>query len=120
MKIIISLSFLLLSFFSISDEIFETVEIYFPNGQLGEKGEMLEGMQHGYWEFFYNNGNLKESSNWLYGLEEGLAESFYRNGNPKLTGNFSQGNQTGLWKAYFESGEINKTALALNISVLVI
>ena len=65
MNKLITLLFLFVCSFPVVGQI---NEVFYQDGKIAERGELLDNLQHGLWEFFYSNGNLKESANWSKGI----------------------------------------------------
>lgn len=57
---------------------------YHKDGWIWAKGQMLEGVQTGYWEFFRNDGTIMRS------------------------GSFENGQQVGEWTTYDRLGRVYK------------
>ena len=65
-----------------------------------EKGE-----EHGYWEVYYFNGQLGYKGNYINGKEDGYWELYQRDGSLMFKGNYVNGKKIGFWiesdKKYF-------------------
>ena len=47
------------------------IEQYYPNGQLSEKGTVVNGEQHGPWESYFNEGSLSSKGTYNMGTKCG-------------------------------------------------
>jgi antitoxin component YwqK of YwqJK toxin-antitoxin module len=66
------------------------------------------GNPHGYWERYYSNGNLGYKGNYVDGKQHGYWESYYYNGNLAYKGNYVDGNRHGYWESYWANGNLNQ------------
>ncbi|WP_062077358.1 toxin-antitoxin system YwqK family antitoxin [Demequina globuliformis] len=65
---------------SISDEDLEPYEKFHADGSIWARGQMYQGVEHGYWEFFRKDGTLMRS------------------------GTFDRGRQVDEWITYDKTG----------------
>lgn len=64
-----------------------------------------KGEQHGYWEVYFSNGQLGYKGNFVNGKLHGYLEQYYMNGQLRLKGNYVDGQQHGLWEEYHDNGQ---------------
>jgi len=83
---------------------------YFENGQKGLRGEYLNGLREGYWEFWYSNGNKKIEGVYKEGIKNGKWIYWFTNGNKRMEANYIMDKMDGLCHWYFENGQMKKEA----------
>jgi antitoxin component YwqK of YwqJK toxin-antitoxin module len=83
-------------------------------GQLGSRGNYIDGKREGLWEWFYENGQLWSRENFKDGKLDGLYESFYDNGQLRIRGNFIDGEPDGLLEYFDEEGNLTRTMTPAN------
>jgi antitoxin component YwqK of YwqJK toxin-antitoxin module len=69
-------------------------------GKLLNKGEYVNGLEHGYWEYYWSDGQIMYKGNYNHGLSYGLWEYYRRDGILLNKGNFKNDQQVGLWYYY--------------------
>lgn len=50
------------------------------NGQLGIKGQVVNGMKQGLWTWWYSDGTKKRESNFTNNIKDGITNYWYQNG----------------------------------------
>lgn len=58
-------------------------EFYFENGQLGTRGNVVNGKQDGFWEWWYDNGNKKDEATLSNGEYKGELKHWREDGTLK-------------------------------------
>lgn len=80
---------------------------FYPNGQLAEKTEYLEGKQHGE-SFIYNEeGKVTKYYNYRNGQLHGQAIIYNAEGEKLQEGQYVEGKKSGTWK-YYSDGKLEK------------
>ncbi|MDA9372118.1 hypothetical protein N9R09_03360 [Porticoccaceae bacterium] len=78
---------------------------YYENGQLNEKINYKDGMQHGLVENYHEDGELSIKTNYKDGEKHGLAEVYRENGQLSGKVNWKDGTPHGLAESYDEDGK---------------
>ena len=95
-----------------------TVIFRYPNGQLEETSDYVNGAKHGQSITYHKNGHINEKSSWDNNELTDSVFCYFTNGNPYYIGGFKNGKQDGRWEIYdslsgnlieyyhYENGEI--------------
>jgi antitoxin component YwqK of YwqJK toxin-antitoxin module len=84
-------------------------ELFYENGQMRMKGEILQGEKHGLWISWRENGLKWSESTYNLGVLDGKTASFHENGLINYIGYYAQGEKTGTWEFYDKEGNLLKT-----------
>lgn len=85
-----------------------TVKYFHSNGQLSEEGQVIKDSKEGVWKSYYANVQLKNLENWKNGQMNDSTYSYFKNGNMHSKGIFINGKENGRWIMYDSiSGEID-------------
>lgn len=124
----ISKIYILIALCFFSCESTNVVERY-ENGNLKERGKLLNGKKEGKWYYFaengdtvavhtfredlkhgmsfgYENGHIKNKREYKKGIQNGLYIDYYNNGNLELIGQMKEGKQHGKWVFYYPDGQV--------------
>ena len=82
----------------------QTVLQYFSSMALRCRGELVDGLREGLWQFYYENGNLQSEATFVAGRESGEKRVFRENGVPYYIGHYDNGVRVGTWEAYDPDG----------------
>jgi len=84
-------------------------ELFYANGQMRMKGEILQGEKHGLWISWRENGLKWSESTYNLGILDGKTASFHENGLVNYIGYYAHGEKTGIWEFYDKEGKLIKT-----------
>lgn len=76
------------------------------NGNLRERGTLLEGRWDGVHEWFHFNGLLATREQFVDGKIHGPSESYFKNGNLSLREMYVNGELHGAYEAYWARGRL--------------
>jgi len=79
-------------------------KIYHKNGQLSEKGNMLD-KRDGLWRLWNKNGKLIKEVEFKEGKKYGLERWWYENGTLRCESNYKEDGIDGLWILWDENGQ---------------
>jgi len=79
---------------------------YFPNGQIKQEGQYINGAMNQLWKYYYPNGQMKEAVHFSNNVEE--------NGQLKAEGTYANENREGVWKVYHPNGVLEEEATYKN------
>jgi antitoxin component YwqK of YwqJK toxin-antitoxin module len=104
------------------------MQIYYPDGQIHQEGQLVQGEKHGLWREFNPDGLLLISQNWVLGRKHGESKRWHLNPHEKNSreaysngksptafeeeatlaeeGSFQNDHRQGLWKMWHPSGEL--------------
>ncbi|MGE0637863.1 MAG: toxin-antitoxin system YwqK family antitoxin [Bacteroidia bacterium] len=74
--------------------------VYFPNDNLKEKGQFVNGLKNGRWMEWYEIGKLKAVINWRNGLKQGVHETYDADGLIEMQSNYKRGKLHGKTTIY--------------------
>lgn len=80
--------------------------LIYPNGQIMEQGNYVNGDFDGAFKTYYFDGSLEKSFYYNKGMLDSTYISYYYGGIKSWEGNYSHGNKKGIWKNYNESGKL--------------
>jgi hypothetical protein len=81
-------------------------EIFFENGNLAARGEILKNLREGFWEHFFENGKLMANGEYDQGQKSGSWSFWYISGKIKSQGEFKNDMKHGTWKEYDSEGTV--------------
>lgn len=81
---------------------------YYMEGMKHLDGPLVDGKRNGVFETYYKSGALMSRGTFVNGVREGEAFTYYENGNIKYQGVYVNGKECGIWKFYEENGELDK------------
>lgn len=76
------------------------------NYTINFKGNVINNLKEGRWEFFYANGQKMLEANYLNGVENGAYNSYRENGIPYFLGFYINGKRANVWEFYDEQGNL--------------
>ena len=80
---------------------------WYPNGQLMERSQWVDGQLDGLAERYFDTGQLRSRGRSRDGLPHGDFEAYYQNGQLERRGRFDEGRQVGEWSYYEEDGTVS-------------
>jgi len=83
-------------------------------GLLLEKGNFLQGQQHGIRELFFPDGKVKIRERYTQDTMNDLYEIYFPSGKIELKGYYIDGAMYGLWKKYTEEGYLLEEVTMIN------
>ena len=83
-------------------------EKFYENGQLEQKGNLINKVPNGLWEWFHKNGQLEQRRAYNNGEMDGLWESYYENGQLQLRGNYKNGKLDGSYETFHDNGQLEQ------------
>lgn len=89
----------------------ENVEIrkeYYPDGELWEESEFVDGIRHGKCTVYYKSGARRSVETFAKGMREGEAQIFYESGAVRWRTMFHRGFAVGKEYNYHENGQLRK------------
>lgn len=92
-----------------SDTTTYTKSVYFENGQLGSKGNVVNGLQEGHYESWNKEGTKTASWHMKEGLEHGQVSCWHDNGVKAKEVKIEDGLPVGVEKVWNEEGELEAT-----------
>lgn len=81
---------------------------YSKEGTLLEKSEYAENQLNGKQEFYYPNGQIQEMVNYVNGVHEGAYKTFFEDGKTEQEGQYIKGALEGKLKVYYENGQVKE------------
>lgn len=86
----------------------ELIRRYYPEGELFEEAETVNGVKHGKSVLFYRSGARLGEDNFCNGLLEGESWSYYESGAVRWRCEYRRGLVTGKEYGYHENGRLRK------------
>mgnify|MGYP000866730843 FL=1 len=83
-------------------------EKFYENGQLEQRGNLINKEPDGLWEWFHKNGQLELRRTYNNGEIDGLWEGYYENGQLQLRGNFKNGKLDGPYETFYDNGQLEQ------------
>lgn len=80
--------------------------LYFSNGNVEIKGNIVKGENEGQWNYYYPNRTLESEGNFKDDLVNGKWLWYYPNGNLKEKGKYVNGKREGEWLSYNDDGSL--------------
>ncbi|TBW28508.1 toxin-antitoxin system YwqK family antitoxin [Gramella sp. KN1008] len=80
---------------------------YYPNGNLAEKTNYLDGLQHGESFIYAKNGQVTKHLNYKQGELHGPILHFTPTGEKTIEGSYTEGKKSGTWK-YYTDGKLDR------------
>ena len=80
---------------------------YYISGQLKSKGNFLDGVQNGHWQFYYVNEILQSEGNYINGVQDGNWFHYYDNGKIQQKEFYKLGYPVEI-VSYFKNGNIKE------------
>jgi len=80
-------------------------ELFWPSGQLKERGFYKNNRLNGEYTSFYENGAIKAMGNYLLGAKNGLWGEWYPNAQLKTKGQYGNSQRIGTWYEWTIKGE---------------
>ncbi|AUP77759.1 toxin-antitoxin system YwqK family antitoxin [Flavivirga eckloniae] len=81
--------------------------VYYPNGQIAEKKNYLDGKLDGVSIWFSRDNIVLKEFTYANGELHGLAKSYSPKGDLIVEGTYKQGKKHGIWK-YYENGKLTE------------
>ena len=83
-------------------------EKFYENGQLEQRGKLINKEPDGLWEWFHKNGQLELRRTYNNGEIDGLWEGYYENGQLQLRGNYKNGKLDGPYETFHDNGQLEQ------------
>lgn len=83
-----------------------SLTLWYENGNVKARGEMLNSARQGLWKFYNEEGVLISSENYVAGELEGIRTRFYKNGQKKDEVSYAEGKKSGTYTLWYENGKI--------------
>jgi len=83
-------------------------EKFYENGQLKQRGNLINKEPDGLWEWFHKNGQLELRRTYNNGEIDGLWEGYYENGQLQLRGNYKNGKLDGPYETFHDNGQLEQ------------
>lgn len=88
--------------------------IYYDNGHIKYKKELLECGGCKVLYYYYENGQLRKTSEWKNGQLEGIIREYRKGGQLESISYWREGEQNGEAKHYYESGQLQTQIIYKN------
>ena len=82
--------------------------LYYPSGNISEKGYYKNGERTGTWKKYYFNGQIGNRFKYKKSFLNGKWVTFYNNGTVWLAGKYKNDGRKGLWLEYYPNGIIKE------------
>ena len=89
-------------------------EKFYENGQLEQRGSLINKEPDGLWEWFHKNGQLELRRTYNNGEIDGLWEGYYENGQLQLRGNYKNGKLDGPYETFHDNGQLEQRGIYNN------
>ena len=89
-------------------------KIYYPTGELKQKGSFQDGKMHGQFLRYWRNGNLKQEETYDMNKQVGVQKSYYINGHIMSEEDYGQGESYHSYKSYYVHGSVESEGLLYN------
>ena len=80
--------------------------VYFPNGNVELKGNMVENKNEGEWSYYYSDKTLESRGDFKNDLADGKWVWYFHNGNLKEEGKYEEGKREGEWLSFNDDGSL--------------
>lgn len=90
---------------------------YFFDGSLQGKGQFLNGMKNGTWNWYFENGKPNVAAKYVLDLLDGKFIRYYENGQIEDDDFYELGMRSGDWKSYYEDGALYSNTSYVNDKV---
>lgn len=82
------------------------ITVTYPGGQFETEGELVDGLEDGYFLEYYPDGTKSGMGSYQAGDEVGPWIYWWENGKIESEGSFKDGQLDGVWRDYFPTGEL--------------
>jgi antitoxin component YwqK of YwqJK toxin-antitoxin module len=80
--------------------------LYFANGNVELKGNMVKNKNEGEWSYYYSDNTLESRGDFKNDLADGKWEWYFHNGNLKEEGNYAEGEREGERQSFNDDGSL--------------
>ena len=80
--------------------------LYFPNGTVQIKGNMIKNKNEGEWSYYYSDKTLESRGDFKDDLANGTWVWYFHNGNLKEEGKYTDGEREGEWRSFNDDGSL--------------
>lgn len=84
--------------------------LYYPTGQVKERGSYKAGTPHGRYEWYNFNGQLMQEGSFLRGVKTGPYKTYHENGQLEFKVSYKNGKESGVSYKYFNNGVLGRKA----------
>lgn len=88
--------------------------LYFPNGQIEMKGQLVNNKNEGEWKYYLLDGTLQTVGFFKNDVPESTWTWYYPDGKVFEQGNFSNGVRIGEWKTFDQNGKLRVSRIFEN------
>jgi antitoxin component YwqK of YwqJK toxin-antitoxin module len=89
-----------------SDHVSTTETRHWPNGNLHSRGQVIDGLREGRWEFWYQYGQRLEGGGYRQGERHGRWTRWYPNGQVHTEADYRDGVRHGRYVSYYRDGQL--------------
>ena len=79
---------------------------FYPNGQLMESGQRIDGCLAGYYTEYHTNGTRKSEGFYVRGKRTGMWTFYYNNRVTAFQGDYCEDHRVNTWKWYSVYGDL--------------